>query len=163
MFGWLWGPQHSGFGRKRYKKTELITHKVKIITSGLLAWSQNCARHTDSSVKTWVAELPWRSSVLRTHLPMQETRVWSLDREDPLEEGMATHSSLLACRIPRTEGPGGLQSMGSQRVRYDWAAEQHSCFTMPAVCILPKISCGHPSKKGAPFTMSSIRSPFIWL
>ena len=40
-------------------------------------------------------------------------------QEDPLEKGMATHSSILACRIPRTEEPGGLQSMGSQRVRQD--------------------------------------------
>ena len=47
---------------------------------------------------------------------MQETPVWSLGREDPLEEDMATHSSILPWRIPRTEEPGGLQSMGSQRV-----------------------------------------------
>ena len=47
---------------------------------------------------------------------MQETWVPSLSGEDPLEEGMATHSSVLAWRIPRTEEPGGLQSMGSQRV-----------------------------------------------
>ena len=39
--------------------------------------------------------------------------------EDPLEEGMATHSGILAWRIPRTEEPGGPQSMGSQRVRHD--------------------------------------------
>ena len=45
-----------------------------------------------------------------------ETRVQSLGWEDPLEEGMATHSSTLAWRIPWTEEPGGLQSMGSQRV-----------------------------------------------
>ena len=43
----------------------------------------------------------------------QETRVQSLDQEDPLEKGMATHSSILAWEIPRTEEPGGLQSMGS--------------------------------------------------
>ena len=41
-------------------------------------------------------------------------------REDPLEEGMASHSSVPAWRIPRTEEPGGLQSRGSQRVRHDW-------------------------------------------
>ena len=50
---------------------------------------------------------------------MQETRVRSLGREDPPEEGMATHSSILAWRIPWTEEPGGLQSMGSQRVGHD--------------------------------------------
>ena len=50
---------------------------------------------------------------------LQETRVQSLGREDPLEEGMATHSSVLAWRIPLTEETGVLQSIGSQRVRRD--------------------------------------------
>ena len=49
---------------------------------------------------------------------MQETQVQSLDWEDLLEKEMATHSSILACKIPWTEEPGGLQSMGSQRVRH---------------------------------------------
>ena len=47
---------------------------------------------------------------------MQETQVQSLGREDPLEKEMATHSSILAWRIPLTEEPDGLQFMGSQRV-----------------------------------------------
>ena len=50
---------------------------------------------------------------------MQEIWVQSLDQEDPLEEGMATHSGILTWRIPWTEEPGRLQSMGSQRVRLD--------------------------------------------
>ena len=50
---------------------------------------------------------------------MWETWVQSLGWEDPLEEGMATLSSILAWRIPWTEEPGGLQSMGLQRVRHD--------------------------------------------
>ena len=49
----------------------------------------------------------------------QETRVQSLGREDPLEKGMATHSSVLAWKIPWKEDPGRLQSMGSQGVRQD--------------------------------------------
>ena len=49
---------------------------------------------------------------------MQETQVQSLGWEDSSEEGMATHSSILAWRIPWTEGPGGLESIGSQRVRH---------------------------------------------
>ena len=49
----------------------------------------------------------------------QETQVQSLDREDLLEKGMATHSSILAWRIPWTEEPGGLQSKGLQRVGHD--------------------------------------------
>ena len=52
-----------------------------------------------------------------------------LCREDPLEEGMATHSSILAWRIPWTEEPGGLQPGGSKRVRHDWSdlARTHPC------------------------------------
>ena len=50
---------------------------------------------------------------------MQETQVQFWDREDPLEKGMATHSSILTWEIPRTEEPGRLQSRGSQRVRHD--------------------------------------------
>ena len=49
----------------------------------------------------------------------QEIRVRSLGWEDPLEEGMATHPSILAWRMPWTEEPGGLQSMGLQRVRHN--------------------------------------------
>ena len=56
----------------------------------------------------------------------QETQVWSLDGEDPLEEGKATHSSILAWRIPGTEESGVLQSMGSHRVGYNWATK-HTC------------------------------------
>ena len=48
-----------------------------------------------------------------------QDRVQSLDWEDPLENRMATHSSILAWKIPGTEEPGGLQSMGSLRVRHD--------------------------------------------
>ena len=50
---------------------------------------------------------------------MQETQVRSLGQEDHLQKGMATHPSILAWRIPWTEEPGGLQSMGLQRVRHD--------------------------------------------
>ena len=56
---------------------------------------------------------------------MQETRVWSLSREDPLEEEMAIHSSTIAWKIPWTEEPGRLQSMGSQRAGHDWATSLH--------------------------------------
>ena len=54
---------------------------------------------------------------------MQEIRVRSLDQEDSLEKGLATHSSILAWRIPWTEEAGGLQSMGSQRVAHDRATK----------------------------------------
>ena len=49
------------------------------------------------------------------------SQVRSLGQEDPLEDGMATHSNILAWKIPWTEEPGRLQSMGSQRIRHDWS------------------------------------------
>ena len=64
----------------------------------------------------------WASLVAQMvkRLPaVRETQVQSLGCEDPLEKEMAAHSSILAWKIPWTEGPGGLLSMGSQRVRHD--------------------------------------------
>ena len=57
--------------------------------------------------------------MVKNALAMQETQVPSLGRKDPLEKEIATHSSILAWRIPWTEEPGGPQSMGSQRARHD--------------------------------------------
>ena len=65
--------------------------------------------YTTSLVAQMVKNLP----------AMQETWSQSLGREDSLEEGMATHSSILACEIPWREEPGGLQSKGSQRVGHN--------------------------------------------
>ena len=50
--------------------------------------------------------------------PMEETEVQSLGQEDPLEKGVTIHASIVSWEIPRTEEPGGLQSIGSQRVRH---------------------------------------------
>ena len=74
----------------------------------------------------------WASPVAQMvkNLPaMWETWVWSLGWEDPLEEGMATHSSILAWRIPCTEEPGGLVSIASQSVGYNWATK-HNIYTV---------------------------------
>ena len=59
------------------------------------------------------------AQMVKNLLAMQETWVQSLNREDPLEKEMATHSSILAWRVPRTEEPGGLLSMGLPRVGHD--------------------------------------------
>ena len=80
------------------------------------------------SLKRW---LRWNGASLVAHwyricLPMHETQeIWLqfLDREDPLEKEMATHSSILAWEIPWTEDPGGLQSMGLQKVGHDLVPE----------------------------------------
>ena len=89
---------------------------------------------------------------------MQETHVQSLGREDPLEKGMTPHSGTLAWRIPRTEKPGGLQSMGSQRVRHDWVTKNCTWFLVFTISfLLPKnkqtnkglASLRGPTEKGA--------------
>ena len=71
---------------------------------------------------------------------VQETQVQSLGQEDPLEKDMATHSRILAWEIPWTEGPGGLQSMGSQRVRHN-----RSNFACKYV-LMVHLSRVHPAK-----------------
>ena len=63
--------------------------------------------------------MPPASLQLALEQETRETEVQSLGREDPLEKEMATHSSVLARKIPWTEEPGGLQSTGSQRVGHD--------------------------------------------
>ena len=84
--------------------------------------------------KWLVVGAPLVAQMVKNALAMQETQVPSLGRKDPLEKEIATHSSILAWRIPWTEEPGGPQSMGSQRARHDWATNiggaQHTgkCF-----------------------------------
>ena len=65
--------------------------------------------------------------------------VQSLGQEDPLEKGKATHSSILCRKIPWTEDPGGLQSMGSQRAGHDWVTNTHYC---QYICIYMYVSKG---------------------
>ena len=79
-----------------------------------MAWRNPLEARKCKEIDTLVKNLP----------AMQETLVQSLYREDPLEKGMATHSSILAWRIPWTEEPGVLQSMGSHRVRRDLVTKQ---------------------------------------
>ena len=88
---------------------------------------------------------------------MQETLVWSLGQEDPLDKEMATHSSTLAWRIPWMEKPGGLQSMGSQTVR-------HNCVTnFSFSTFLSFTSCGfYLPKLQIIYKMDKIEAP-IWL
>ena len=77
----------------------------------------------------WFQALPWWLRV--KSLPaMWETQVWSLGWEDLLEKEMATHSSILAWKIPWTKEPGGLQSTRSQRVWHDWATNTHQVYSI---------------------------------
>ena len=97
--------------------TETLTH-IHIVDS------QRCTSFTciakGSVIHTYMSRRDFPiAQMVKNPLAMQETWVRSLDQEDPLEKEMAIHSSILAWRIPRTEEPGGLQSMGSQRVGHD--------------------------------------------
>ena len=88
-----------------------------------LSWNAKCL----NTFKMCVGLLGW--NVVRTHLPTQETwetRVPSPRREDPVEEGMATHSSILAWKIPWLQERGGLQSTGLQRVGHNWSDWVHA-------------------------------------
>ena len=69
---------------------------------------------------------------LRIHLPIQKTWIWSQGQKDPLEEKMETYSSILAWKIPWAEEPGGLQSMGPQRVTHNWVSTHtRTCIFIP--------------------------------
>ena len=82
-----------------------------------------CHQDTYKETAVWQKVAETKTSLvaqLGKNLPaMQETRVRSLGRDEPLEKGMAPHSSILFWEIPWTEEPGGLQSTGSQRVGHD--------------------------------------------
>ena len=69
---------------------------------------------------------------------MQEIWIQSLGQENPLENRMATHSNILAWRIPWTDEPGGLESMGSQRVRHHFVTKQQQSFTLHMALTGPK-------------------------
>ena len=87
----------------------------KSIWQYLLKFNIYVPYYEASLVAQWLQNLP----------AMQEMQIQSLGQEDPLEEGMATHSGILAWEMPWTEKPSRLQSMGSQRVGYDLVTNQH--------------------------------------
>ena len=94
---------------------------TKIISTLLYEYCHNVeGKKKVNNLLKFLLGLPWwLSNNLPAMQETQETWVQSLGREDPQEEGMATHSSMLAWKIPWTEEPGGLPSMGLQRVRYN--------------------------------------------
>ena len=86
---------------------------VHVVFLPLLVW---VSRLSPSSVETTPALV---AQMVKNLPAVWETRALSLGREDPLEKEIATYSSILTWRVPWTEEPGELQSMGSQRIRYD--------------------------------------------
>ena len=98
-------------------------------------------------IRVWVAQM------VKNPPARQETWVQSLDWEDSLEKGIVSHYSSLAWRIPWTEEPGGLQSMGSQRIRHDWVV---NTFTFVLEYRMSEI--GYHCEKYGLFTMNTRNS-----
>ena len=105
--------------------------KVKATQSCLtLCYSLDCSL-PGSSLHTRIGSIPFRGFSIP-----------SLGQEDPLEKEMATHSSILAWRIPWTEEPGGLQSLGSQRVGHKWVSNtQTVTIIRSSIWFICKMSC----------------------
>ena len=133
----LCSPVHSGTGwiflPRRYVEVPQ-PQNVRLLGNGVVAdtikiqikMRSSWIRCASNSI--WLLSSDQASLVAQTVkcLPtMQETQVRSLGQEDPLEKEMATHSSILAWKIPWMEEPGGLQSMGLQKVGHDWATSLH--------------------------------------
>ena len=90
-----------------------------------------CSFSSQSALYFWSTDWasPWLVTQTVKNLPaLQKTQVQSLDWEDPLGEDMATHPSILSWRIPWTEEPGRLWSMGSQRVEHNWVTNTFTFF-----------------------------------
>ena len=111
-----------------YLRASLVAQLVKNLPAMQEQWSIPGLGRSAGEGIGYPFQYSWASPVAQTvkNPPaMQETWVRSLGWEDPLEEGLEIHSSILAWRIPWTEKPGGLQPTGLQRVGHDWAT-QHS-------------------------------------
>ena len=85
-----------------------------------ITYLQNRNRLIDIETNWWLSRASLVAQRVKCLPSVRETRVQSLDQEDPLEKEMATYSVTLAWKIPWTGKPGRLQSMGLQRVRHDW-------------------------------------------
>ena len=91
-----------------------------------------------STAKAWAFQVAQWWRIFLPMQEMQETWVQSLGQEDPLEEEMATHFSILALNVPWVEEPGGLKSMGSQRVKHNWVTEHVGRYKWVKVKFLKK-------------------------
>ena len=107
-------------------------------------WKQRCVEGSpwNSDKRWWAFEqggsrlVSLVAQMVKNPPAMLETWVRSLGQENPLEKGMATHSCILAWRIPRTEEPGGPQPTGPPRVRHDWVTDTHMYRLVSSVLIL---------------------------
>ena len=97
-------------------------------------WKNELVLHETWSSTTEFWEGLWSqvAQTIKSPPTMQETQLRSLSWEDPLEKEMATHSSILAWEIPEMEEPGGLQSMGSPRIRHNWVTFTGDLWMLPS-------------------------------
>ena len=133
MRGRTWWDVKSSRGPCVYANWTLIVSVSIAPEAGLMTVSSSASLFRSSLASlfrwqssgfAWNFKRPWASLV--AHMvknAIQETQVQSLGGEDPLGKGMATHCSIFAWRIPWTEKPGGLQSMGLQRVGHNWGTK----------------------------------------
>ena len=119
---WVWS-----LGQEDPLEKEMTTHSNTLAWKILWMEEPGGLQSMGSQSRTWLSDFTFTlfslvAQRLKFLPPMRETRVRSLGQEDSLENEMLTHSSILAWRIPWTEKPGRLQSMGSQRVGHNWEA-----------------------------------------
>ena len=105
-------------GSRAYGLQELL-HRNSIVVAQWFSSSEACGFFPDQG--SWHSGACLVAQMVKNLPTILRTRVWSLGLEDPLDTGMATHSNILAWIIPCTEESDRLQSVGSQRVRHDWA------------------------------------------
>ena len=138
------GTRNSSLPADMNKAVEWLSEARGLVREDWKAWLFAClaTRAYKLSVslgnlkKFWASQVALMVNNLPAKAREQEMQVWSLGLEDPLEKGMATHSSILPWRIPWTEEPGGLQSIGSQRV--DWRdLVHHKGGWTPILSLLP--------------------------
>ena len=103
---------------------------VKFNYLNLYAVENNCIRASLLLGALLLRGASLVAQMVKSLLAVWETRLWSVGREDPLEEEMANHSNILAWKIPWMEEPGRLQSMGSQRVGRDWVTSLVTCLLL---------------------------------
>ena len=114
-----------------------FSHLVPLSSTPRTNWVPLILPHIDWSLLqfTWIIVILGfpGGSVVKNLLQCRRWEFRSLGQEDPLEKGMATHSSILAWEIPWTKEPGGLQSMGLQRVGHDWVTKQQQTIVLVKV------------------------------
>ena len=142
---WEW--QHPSVNSRIHTHTHTHTHTLTLWFSSL---NRPESGNTPIAMGTFRAEVSFLVTQLVKNLPtMQETQVRPLGRQYPLEKGMAIHSNILAWRIPWTEEPGRLLSMGLQRVRHNWAT---NTFTFPLSWLL---NISHENDPGSEIRQSA--------